>query len=94
MGKTTRVWKRRRKKERKRKKAKERINKIKRIKEEAEDNKDQLLAGEKKFYNLLTDLQYERQETLYNIAILESKLIESKISPEQTDRIKHLVLLS
>ena len=76
--------------------AKEEINEIERLKEETEYNKDELLDhssnGENKYSKLLTDLNYERKETLQNIAILESKLAESEISPERIDRIKNSIL--
>ena len=66
---------------------KERINDIKRRKEKTENNKDKLLNhlldGETKIFELLTDLEYERQEILNNIATLESKLIQLKLSPER-----------
>ena len=66
---------------------KERINEIKRRKEKTENNKDKLLNhlldGETKIFELLTDLEYERQEILNNIATLESKLIQLKLSPER-----------
>ena len=66
---------------------KERINEIKRRKEKTENNKDKLLNhlldSETKIFELLTDLEYERQEILNNIATLESKLIQLKLSPER-----------
>ena len=77
---------------------KERINEIKRRKEKTENNKDKLLNhlldGETKIFELLTDLEYERQEILNNIATLESKLTELKISPERIGRIKNSFLIS
>ena len=77
---------------------KERINDIKRRKEKTENNKDKLLNhlldGETKIFELLTDLEYERQEILNNIATLESKLTELKISPERIGRIKNSFLIS
>ena len=77
---------------------KERINDIKRRKEKTENNKDKLLNhlldGQTKIFELLTDLEYERQEILNNIATLESKLTELKISPERIGRIKNSFLIS
>ena len=77
---------------------KERINERKRRKEKTENNKDKLLNhlldGETKIFELLTDLEYERQEILNNIATLESKLTELKISPERIGRIKNSFLIS
>ena len=40
----------------------------------------------------MTDLEYEKVETLHNIMVLESKLIKVEISPERIDRIKNSVL--
>ena len=37
-------------------------------------------------------LEYEKIETLHNIAVLESKLIKLEILPEPVDRIKNSVL--
>ena len=78
--------------------AKERINEIKRLTEEAENNKDKLLDylldGENNFFKLLNDLEYEKNDALHNIIVLESKLIKLEISPEQTDRIENLILQS
>ena len=77
---------------------KERINDIKRRKEKTENNKDKLLNhlldGETKIFELLTDLEYERQEILNNIATLESKLIQLKLSPERIGWIKNSFLIS
>ena len=65
--------------------AKEKINEIKRLNKEVENNEDELLdyllEGEIKVSKLLTDLEYEKIETLHNISVLESKLIKSEISP-------------
>ena len=71
--------------------AKEKINKIKGLKEKVE-LLDHLLEGETKISKLLTDLEYEKIETLHNITVLESKLIKLEISPERIDRIKNSVL--
>ena len=71
--------------------AKEKINKIEGLKEKVE-LLDHLLEGETKVSKLLTDLEYEKIETLHNITVLESKLIKLEISPEQIDRIKNSVL--
>ena len=77
---------------------KERITEINRRKEKTENNKDKLLNhlldGETKIFELLTDLEYERQEILNNIATLESKLIQLKLSPERIGRIKNSFLIS
>ena len=77
---------------------KERINERKRRKEKTENNKDKLLNhlldGETKIFELLTDLEYERQEILNNIATLESKLIQLKLSPERIGWIKNSFLIS
>ena len=77
---------------------KERINDIKRRKEKTENNKDKLLNhlldGETKIFELLTDLEYERQEILNNIATLESKLIQLKLSPERIGWIKNSFFIS
>ena len=61
--------------------AKEKINKIEGLKGKAE-LLDHLLEGETKGSKLLTDLEYEKIETLHNITVLESKLIKLEISPE------------
>ena len=71
--------------------AKEKINKIEGLKEE-DELLDHLLDGETKVSKLLTDLEYEKIETLHNITVLESKLIKLEISPERIDRIKNSVL--
>ena len=72
---------------------------MKRLKEEAENDKEKLLnhllEGEYKFYQLLTDLEYEiENDVSHNVVVLESKLIKLEISPERIDRIKKLVSLS
>ena len=58
-----------------------RRNKIKRLKEEVENNMDELLdhlfGGETNIFKQLSDLEYEKEETLHNIAVLELKLIKS-----------------
>ena len=63
--------------------AKEKINKIEGLKEELENNEDELLDflldGETKVSKLLTDLEYEKIETLHNITVLEPKLIKLEI---------------
>ena len=48
--------------------AKEKINKIEGLKEEVE-LLDYLLAGETKASKLLTDLEFEKIETLYHITV-------------------------
>ena len=69
----------------------QKINKIERLNEKVE-LLDYLLEGETKVSKLLTDLEYEKIETLHNITVLESKLIKLEISPERIDRIKNSVL--
>ena len=71
--------------------AKEKINKIEGLKETVE-LLDHLLDGETKVSKLLTDLEYEKTETLHNITVLESKLTKLEISPEPINRIKNSVL--
>ena len=66
------------------------INKIEGLNEKVE-LLDYLLEGETKVSKLLTDLEYEKIETLHNITVLESKL-KLEISPEQIDRIKNSIL--
>ena len=41
----------------------------------------------------MTDLEYQKIETLHNITELELKLIKLEISPERIDRIKKLVFI-
>ena len=76
--------------------AKEKINEIKKLKEEVENNKDELLDrlldGETKISKLLTDLEYEKEKALHDIAVLESKLVKIKKSLTQIDRIKESIL--
>ena len=67
------------------------INKIEGLTEKVE-LLDHLLVGEIKVSKLLTDLEYEKIETLHNIMVLESKLIKLEISPERIHRIKNSVL--
>ena len=78
--------------------AKDIINEVKRLKGETGNNKDKLLnhllEGETKIFKLLTDLEYEKDDALHNIVVLETKLIILEISPAQIDRIKNSVLLS
>ena len=70
-------------------------NKIKRLKEEVENNMDELLdhlfGGETNIFKQLSDLEYEKEETLHNIAVLELKLIKLGITL-QIDKIKESVL--
>ena len=68
------------------------INKIEGLNEKVE-LLDYLLEGETKVSKLLTDLEYEKIETLHNIMVLESKLIKLEISPERVDRIKNYVIV-
>ena len=50
--------------------------------------------GESKISKLLTDLEYEKHDTLHDITILESKLIKLGAIPIQIDKIKESVLSS
>ena len=52
------------------------------------------MDGKTNIFKLLTDLECEKNDTLHNIAVLESKLIKLEISLEQIDRIKNSVLSS
>ena len=65
-----------------------------RLKEEVKNNEHQSLDGQTKIFKLLTDLEYEKNDALHNIVVLESKLIKLEISPEQIDGIKNSVLSS
>ena len=71
--------------------AKEKINKIDRLKEEVE-LLDHSLDGETKVSTLLNNLEYEKNDPLHNIIVLESKSIKLEISPERIDRIKNSAL--
>ena len=71
--------------------AKEKINQIEGLKERVE-LLDHLLDGETKVSKLLTDLEYEKIETLHNITVLESQLTKLEVSPEPINRIKNSVL--
>ena len=53
-----------------------------RLKEEVKNNEHQSLDGQTKIFKLLTDLEYEKNDALHNIVVLESKLIKLEISPE------------
>ena len=55
---------------------------------------DQLLVGETKFSKLLTDLEYEINNALHNIVVLESKLTKSEVSLERIDWTKNSTLSS
>ena len=59
---------------------------MKRLKEEAEIKKDELLddllEDKNKISKLLIDFEYEKHDTLNDIAVLESKLVKLKISPK------------
>ena len=74
--------------------AKGKINKIERLKEEVRNNEDKVLDGETKISKLITDLQYEKNDALHNIVVLESKLAKLDISLERIDRIKSSTLSS
>ena len=80
------------KRKKKKKKKEKKENEIERLKEEVENNKDKLLdhllAGEDKISKLLTDLKFEKHDTLDDIMVLESRLIELEILPTQIDEIK------
>ena len=39
-------------------------------------------------------MEYEKNDALHNIVVLESKLIKLEISPELIDRVKYSVLSS
>ena len=67
------------------------INKIEGLNEKIE-LLDHLLERETKVSKSLTELEYEKIETLHNIIVLESKLIKLEILPEQIDGIKNSVL--
>ena len=62
------------------------------MKEEVKNNKDEILGrlldGETKISKLLTDLEHEKHNALYDITALGSKLIKLEISPAQIDRIE------
>ena len=73
---------------------KKRINETEVLKEEVKKYEYKSLDSETKIFKLLTDLEYEKNDALHNIVLSESKLIKLVISPEQTDRIKSLVLSS
>ena len=47
-----------------------------RLKEEVKNNEHQSLDGQTKIFKLLTDLEYEKNDALHNIVVLESKLIK------------------
>ena len=46
------------------------------------------MDGKTKIFKLLTDLECEKNDTLHNIAVLESKLIKLEISPKRIDLIE------
>ena len=75
-------WKR----ERIRNISKKRINEIERLKEEVKSNEDKLFDG-KKISKLLSDLKYETDSSLNDIAVLESKVTKLEMSPEWINRI-------
>ena len=52
------------------------------------------MDGETKICKILTDLEYEKSDTVHNIVVLKLKLIKLEISPERIDRIKNSVLSS
>ena len=68
------------------------------MKEEVKNYKDELLDrlldGEAKIYKLLTDLEYEKNDVLHDITILESKLIKLGITSLQIGKTKESVLSS
>ena len=74
--------------------AKGKINKIERLKEGVRNNEDKVLDGETKISKLITDLEYEKNDALHNIVVLESKLAKLDISLERIDRIKSSTLSS
>ena len=71
---------------------------IERLKEEVKNYKDELLDrlldGEAKIYKLLTDLEYEKNDVLHDITVLESKLIKLGITSLQIGKTKESVLSS
>ena len=71
--------------------AKEKINEIERLNEEVKNKDDD---AETKFSKLLTDLEYDKHDTLHDITILESKVIKLGTIPIQIDKIKESVLSS
>ena len=72
-----------------------RINNINKNKEQEIKNiDDKLLDGETKICKILTDLEYEKNDAVHNIVVLELKLIKLEMSPERIDRIKNSVLSS
>ena len=76
--------------------AKEKTNEIKILKEKVRNEEDELLNddGESKISKKLTDLKYEKRDTLHDIPPLESKLIKLGIQPTQIFNIKKSVLSS
>ena len=63
----------------------------------SENNKNELLGhlldGETKIFKLLTDLKYEREETLHDIMILKLKSTKLKLTSSlQIDRINNSLL--
>ena len=76
--------------------AKEKINEIKRLKEEVKNMEDKLLNDDSEYKNfeLLTDLEYKKEETFHDIAVLEWKLIKLEVTPIQIVEIKESVLSS
>ena len=64
------------------------------MKEEVENNEDKLFNAETEISKLLTDLEYEKEDILHDVMILESKLIELGIPPKKIDKIKDSVLSS
>ena len=55
---------------------------MKRLKEEVQNNDDKLLDRETKISKLLTDLEYKKNDTVYNIVVLKLKSIKLEISPK------------
>ena len=50
-----------------------------------------MFDGESTISKLLTDLEYEKHETLHRITVSESKPIKLEIAPSEIDRIKKLI---
>ena len=78
------------------KKTKTKNNETERSKEEVENNLDglldYLLDYEDKISKLLTDLKYEKHDTLNNITVLELKLKKMETSPTRIDKINNSIL--
>ena len=65
--------------------SKKEINEIKKLKEEVENNENKLLNAKTKIFKL-TDLEYDEEDKLHDIMILELKLAKLKVPPLQIDK--------